>query len=120
MGNLIHIQNQIEKLQKQANDVKAGKFDATVKDTIAKMRTFGIVLRNLQAPKARARKGKAIPSKKSSEKLVNNKGGVFAPANYRGPRRPNVGDQGCRPRACGFGSGRAFQRELRHQKLTSV
>ena len=37
MGNLIDIQSQIEKLQKQANDIKAKEFTATVHEIQAKM-----------------------------------------------------------------------------------
>ena len=35
MSNLIDIQSQIEKLQKQANEVKAREFDKTVQDILA-------------------------------------------------------------------------------------
>ena len=37
MSNLIDIQSQIEKLQKQASDIRAREFDKTVQDIVAKM-----------------------------------------------------------------------------------
>ena len=37
MSNLIDIQTQIEKLQKQASDIRAREFDKTVQDIVAKM-----------------------------------------------------------------------------------
>ena len=53
MSNLIEIQSQIEKLQKQASEIKAREFDKTVQDILAKMQAFGITLKDLQPGKAR-------------------------------------------------------------------
>ena len=53
MNSLIDIQSQIEKLQKQAADIKSREFDKTVLDIRAKMQAFGITIKDLQsaAPK---------------------------------------------------------------------
>ena len=61
MNSLIDIQSQIEKLQKQAADIKSREFDKTVLDIRAKMQAFGITIKDLQsaAPKGRKSKGKA-------------------------------------------------------------
>jgi DNA-binding protein H-NS len=48
MSNLIDIQTQIEKLQKQANEIKAKEFNGTVQDILAKMQAFGITLKDLR------------------------------------------------------------------------
>ena len=58
MSNLIDIQSQIEKLQKQANEIKTREFDKTVQDILDKMQAFGITVKDLQAPKGRGAKGK--------------------------------------------------------------
>ena len=42
MSNLIDIQGQIEKQQKQAHEIKARDFDNTVKEIVAKKQAFGI------------------------------------------------------------------------------
>jgi len=47
MSNLIEIQNQIEKLQKQATEIKTKEFQKTVQDIRAKMQAFGITLKDL-------------------------------------------------------------------------
>src|SRR5881628_2916340 len=51
------IQTQIEKLQKQAADIKAREFDSTVQEIRAKMQAFGITVKDLQTVK-RGTKGK--------------------------------------------------------------
>ena len=71
MSNLMDIQSQIEKLQKQANEIKAKDFAATVKDIHAKMQAFGITVKDLQAPRSGkagrpAKAGVAKPAKASA------------------------------------------------------
>ena len=48
MSNLIDIQTQIQKLQKQASEIKAREFDTTVRDILAKMEAFGISIKDIQ------------------------------------------------------------------------
>ena len=52
MSNLVDIQSQIEKLQKQASDIKTKEFAATVKEIQAKMQAFGITVKDIQTRKA--------------------------------------------------------------------
>ena len=54
MNNLVDIQSQIDKLQKQATEIRVREFDKTVQDILAKMNAFGITVRDLQ-PKRRAK-----------------------------------------------------------------
>ena len=63
MGNLIDIQSQIEKLQKQANDIKSKEFAATVQEIQAKMQAFGITVKDLQSTKGGRGKSKSSPAK---------------------------------------------------------
>jgi DNA-binding protein H-NS len=96
MSNLIDIQSQIEKLQKQAGDIKAREFDRTVQEIIATMRAFGITPKDLQSS---ARSGKS--KGKAVAKVVRNKSGKGAAtvaAKYRGPNGETWSGRGLTPR----------------------
>lgn len=104
MSNLIEIQSQIEKLTKQANEIRAREFDKTVQDILAKMKAFGIGLKDIQleksskAAKGRTRRLAASVPKKSSTKAKNkNIGGVVA-AKFRGPNGESWSGRGLMPR----------------------
>ena len=58
MSNLIEIQGQIEKLQKQASEIRVREFDKTVQEILVKMNVFGITLKHIQTVKARNIRGK--------------------------------------------------------------
>jgi DNA-binding protein H-NS len=95
MSNLIDIQSQIEKLQKQANELKAKDFTATVKEIQAKMQAYGITVKDLQAPKsgkagrpAKGVTGLAKPAKVSTTAKAPKaarKAGIPVAAKFRGP-----------------------------------
>src|SRR5450756_1537514 len=90
MSNLIEIQSQIEKLQKQASEIKAREFGKTVQDILARMQAFGITLKDLQPGKSRGGKGKAKATKakvaaKSAGAGAPKKSATPVPAKYRGP-----------------------------------
>ena len=51
MSNLIDLQSQIEKLQKQADEIKSKEFNSTVQEILAKMQAFGITVKDLQTGK---------------------------------------------------------------------
>ena len=102
MSNLIEIQSQIEKLQKQATEIKTREFSLTVQDILAKMQAFGITLKDLQVGKGRvtkgkgkvARVGKSAPAKaKKKEKPAS----VVA-AKFRGPNGETWSGRGLTPR----------------------
>jgi DNA-binding protein H-NS len=99
MSNLIDIQGQIEKLQKQAADIKAKEFDKTVQEIRAKMTAFGITLKDLKAPtgKARAGRGKGAVAKKSGSK-AGKKAGTSVAAKYRGPNGETWSGRGLTPK----------------------
>lgn len=100
MSNLIDIQSQIEKLQKQANEIKAKEFSTTVQDILAKMQAFGITVKDLQSAKP-AKAGKsgrghkpalpkaAKPSKRSAQPVA---------AKYRGPNGETWTGRGLTPK----------------------
>ena len=62
MTNLMDIQSQIHKLQKQEAEIKAKEFDKTVQDILAKMQAFGITLKDLQSAAGAPRKGRGRPA----------------------------------------------------------
>ncbi len=98
MSNLIDIQTQIEKLQKQANDIKAREFDKTVQEILAKMQAFGITLKNLQ-PKKGARAAKASSAAgKLAKKGAPKKPVTSVAAKYRGPEGQTWTGRGLTPR----------------------
>lgn len=104
MTNLIDIQTQIEKLQKQANEIKAKDFQSTVQEILAKMQAFGITVKDLQAVKpgtaGKAGRGKA---KVGSVKVAKapkaaKKSSTPVAAKYRGPNGETWSGRGLTPR----------------------
>ena len=102
MSNLIDIQGQIEKLQKQASDIKSREFDKTVQDILAKMHAFGITVKDLQPGKRRATTGKAgattAKAAGAKRKTAGRKTGQVVAAKYRGPNGETWSGRGLAPR----------------------
>ena len=102
MSNLIDIQGQIEKLQKQAAEIKSREFDKTVQEIVAKMKAFGITLKDLQPGKARGAKGKskAVAGAKSAAGKVAKKakGAAVVAAKFKGPNGETWSGRGLSPR----------------------
>jgi DNA-binding protein H-NS len=103
MSNLIDIQSQIEKLQKQASDIKTREFGKTVQEILAKMHAFGITVKDLQPAKRRGAKGKpGVKSAKVSttgkRKPAAGKSGQVVAAKYRGPNGETWSGRGLAPR----------------------
>lgn len=96
MSTLIDIQGQIEKLQKQATDIKKREFDRTVREIIATMRAFGITSKDLQSgPRSEKLKGRAIA------KVVRSKvgkGTATVAAKFSGPNGETWSGRGLTPR----------------------
>jgi DNA-binding protein H-NS len=105
MGNLIDIQSQIEKLQKQAADIRSREFTSTVQDILAKMQAFGITIKDLnsglkKAPKTRGRpagkgKVKAAGTRRAAKKAAGTS--TVAP-KYQGPNGETWTGRGLMPR----------------------
>ncbi|HCX81154.1 MAG: nucleoid-structuring protein H-NS [Curvibacter sp. RIFCSPHIGHO2_12_FULL_63_18] len=95
MSNLIQIQAQIERLQQQAQEIRAKEFASTVQDILAKMQAFGITVKDLQATKVVKGKRRLADKKviKSSIKVGN----VVAP-KYRGPNGETWSGRGLTPK----------------------
>lgn len=102
MGNLVDIQQQIEKLQKQAADIRSREFDATVQDILAKMQAFGITVKDLGAGRRKAKPGrvKAVATKgksKGQRAAASKKAGTVTP-KFRGPNGETWTGRGLMPR----------------------
>lgn len=103
MSNLIDIQKQIEKLQKQAQDIKAKESDRTVADIITKMQAFGISIKDLQLATVKG-KGNAKGQGKGPVKLtrISTKSVKAAtqsvPVKFRGPNGETWSGRGLTPR----------------------
>lgn len=105
MSSLIDIQSQIQKLQKQASEIKAREFDSTVRDILSKMDAFGITVKDLQAVGVSKRKGRGRPTRsatseaksvaKGQKKKVS--GTPVAP-KFRGPNGEVWSGRGLTPR----------------------
>lgn len=116
MSNLVDIQSQIDKLQKQASEIRVREFDKTVQEILAKMNAFGITVRDLQpnkagklagkrgakssakgsAKSARALTGKSIG--KGTAKRTSARAGTVVPPKFRGPNGETWSGRGLMPR----------------------
>ena len=106
MSNLMDIQSQIEKLQKQAGDIRAREFDSTVQDILAKMQAFGITTKDLEAgkrggakAKARGKAGRAKAAAPAGKRTrVSKSAGTTVAPKYRGPQGETWTGRGLMPR----------------------
>lgn len=101
MSNLIDIQSQIRKLQKQEADIRAREFDMTVQEILAKMQAFGITAKDLTTGARRGAKGKGkgktvAPGKRA--RAAGKKSGIPAPIKFRGPNGETWSGRGLMPR----------------------
>lgn len=100
MSNLIDIQTQIEKLQKQANEIKSKEFSSTVQEILTKMQAFGITVKDLQTAKP-IKAGKAGRKPKIGvEKApkVPKKATVAVAPKFRGPNGETWSGRGLTPK----------------------
>ena len=99
MDNLIELQNQIEKLQKQAADIKNREFDRTVKDIRAKMQAFGISLKDIQEVKSTKSGKQSMPKSTTSAKSRSSKTlGTKVPPKFKSPAGETWTGRGVMPR----------------------
>ena len=98
MSNLVDIQLQIEKLQKQALQIKVKEFHKTVAEIRQKMHAFGITVKDLQPAKnlknSTVRGATKKGGRAASKKLV----GASVAAKYRGTDGQTWTGRGLTPR----------------------
>ena len=96
MSNLIDIQLQIEKLQKQAAQIKAKEFHKTVAEIRKKMEAFGITVKDIQSPgKSKIKTSASSRSAKSAGKKIT---GASVAAKFKGPDGQSWTGRGLTPR----------------------
>jgi DNA-binding protein H-NS len=97
MTNLVDIQTQIEKLQKQASEIKTKEFAATVKEIQAKMQALGITVKDSQVRKP-GKPGRVAKVKAPKAAKASRKAGVPVAAKYRGPNGETWSGRGLTPK----------------------
>ncbi len=103
MSSFVGIQNPIQKLQKQAAEIKGREFDKTVQEIRAKMQAFGITVKDLRLTPAELRKGKGKSKAAASGAAKagagkKKKSAVAVAAKYQGPNGESWTGRGLTPR----------------------
>ena len=100
MSNLIDIQIQIEKLQKQASQIKAKEFHKTIAEIRGKMSAFGITVKDLQISGGTKSQGKTkmVGVSKPAKSVGKKANGAAVPAKYKGPEGQAWSGRGLTPR----------------------
>ena len=105
MSNLVDIQSQIDKLQKQASEIRVREFDKTVQDILAKMNAFGITVKDLQTKRGAKRVGKRgaatlakTASKGGGKRAPSKSAGTVVAPKFRGPNGETWTGRGLMPR----------------------
>jgi len=93
MSNLIDIQSQIEKLQKQAETLKAKEFKNTIADIRAKMKAYGITIHDLEL-----KTGKKTKTNKTKKIRQSKTAGVPVAAKFKGPKGETWSGRGLAPK----------------------
>lgn len=96
MSNLIDIQSQIEKLQKQAESLKAKEFNNTVAEIRAKMKAFGITIKDLGLKSSQ--KSKPAKANKTNKARKSKAAGIPVAAKYKGPKGETWSGRGLTPK----------------------
>jgi DNA-binding protein H-NS len=97
MSKLIELQSQIDKLQKQAAEIRSKEFVATVTEIRQLMAAYGITIKDLQNPKAGSKAAKT--SKLARPKAVKVKAASTPVApKYKGPNGETWSGRGLAPK----------------------
>ena len=99
MTNLVDIQLQIEKLQKQASQIQAKEFHKTIREIREKMQAFDVTIEDLQSAKVPTNNGRGMSSDARSAGQSKKSGSSMpVPAKYRGPEGQTWTGRGLMPR----------------------
>lgn len=96
MTSLMDIQNQIGKLQRQAEDIKKKDLEKTIQDIQAKINAFGITERDLFPAKGKRGKGKAKVAMPPARRSAT--AGKKVEPKYRGPQGETWSGRGLAPK----------------------
>lgn len=108
MTKLQSIQNEIAKLQKQAEELRTKELSATIADIRAKMLAYGITIKDLKAPAGARKSSKPGRTAKGAAPKASKKASAVA-AKYRGPNGETWSGRGLTPKwlAAQISAGRA-------------
>jgi DNA-binding protein H-NS len=102
MNSLIDIQIQIEKLQRQAQEIRSKEFTSTVQDILAKMQAFGITAKDLKTAKlgkpAKAGRGKSKATVSAKAAKGSKRAGIVIAPKFRGPNGETWSGRGLTPK----------------------
>jgi DNA-binding protein H-NS len=84
MSKLIDLQSQIDKLQKQAEDIRNKEFSSTVADILQLMSAYGITVKDLQSPKGKVKAGRPAKGPVNKAPKPKREKSIVA-AKYKGP-----------------------------------
>jgi DNA-binding protein H-NS len=98
MSKLIDLQSQIASLQKQAEEIRAKEFEATVVEIRQKMQAFGITVKDLQSTKVKAKPGRKAKSVTGDKPAKVKKASAVVAAKYRGPNGETWSGRGLTPK----------------------
>lgn len=97
MSRLIELQSQIDKLQKQAAEIRSKEFISTVTEIQKLMAAYGITVKDLQAPKGKGKAGR--PAKSAGVKTDKpKKTSSPVAAKYKGPNGETWTGRGLAPK----------------------
>lgn len=98
MTKLQNIQNEIAKLQKQAEEIRAKELRSTIEDIRAKMLAFGITFKDLKAAATQkpGKPGRTAGAKRTPAKASKKTAAVAA--KYRGPNGETWSGRGLTPK----------------------
>ena len=103
MATLVDLQSQIEKLQKQASEIRSKEFDKTVAEILTQMQAFGITIKDLQAAQGKTLagkgRGKGRPvGKKAPAAKKGTRAGIPVQAKFKGPNGETWSGRGLMPK----------------------
>ena len=101
MSNLIDIQSQIEKLQRQAAEIKSREYEITIKDIRSKMQAFGITLNDLKSNKRKPSDAKKLRATGSVARVGKNpkkQSTTKVAPKFKGPDGETWSGRGLMPR----------------------
>ena len=100
MSNLIDLQSQILKLQKQEAELKLKEFASTVADIRAKMQAFGITVKDLggKAGAKKSKVGRPAKAGKVAKVRKSKAAGVPVAAKFKGPAGEAWSGRGLTPK----------------------
>ena len=98
MSKLIDLQSQIANLQKQAEEIRAKEFEATVVEIRQKMQAFGITVKDLQSTKIKAKPGRKAKAAATDKPAKVKKPASAVAAKYRGPNGETWSGRGLTPK----------------------